>query len=474
MKTLSKNHGLGVLNPLALATGLALALTAVPAGAQSGAISGHVTVGQTGVGARNTYNRTENIVFSRGGTTYASDVTGNGYTANFAVGYTNMGWLVAPGTGPFPAAKGAFQTGSGYLVVPNATNTLNPLPITVMAWVNTTNTTGPILGKVVGNPNASGYLLMVYQGNASAVYWGSSGNYVDWSSGTTTISDGAWHQIAYTVDASGGKLYVDGTLQATKGWTGTARSCGVTLPLYFGATDAQRTGAAGWSYLPGSLLSEASLWSTALNASQIAGYLNQGPAGTETNLLAYWPLASALVGATTAADGSYTNSGLYSNVGQVSLSASYLGAPCVPASQLAAVGATNVNFVELTALVNPLGATNVQATSATLYGPVVPLFPGATNSAATFNYGPTTNYGFSVVATTNLPGGNLTLDGVANADGTFVFENVERVAGHRVEHQWHAVFQTGRERWGRRRVLELDFEQHRPAGQPVVPLGLCL
>jgi hypothetical protein len=46
-----------------------------------------------------------------------------------------------------------------------------------------------------------------------------------------SVADGYWHHAAMTVDASGGKLYVDGVLAGSSVWVGTAGGCSTTEPL---------------------------------------------------------------------------------------------------------------------------------------------------------------------------------------------------------------------------------------------------
>src|SRR5206468_1468610 len=51
---------------------------------------------------------------------------------------------------------------------------------------------------------------------------------------TGGYADNQWHQVAFVVDASGGRLYVDGVSRATRGWTGTPGAPTTTLPLQVG------------------------------------------------------------------------------------------------------------------------------------------------------------------------------------------------------------------------------------------------
>jgi hypothetical protein len=104
---------------------------------------------------------------------------------------------------------------------------LNAYPLTVAAWIKTTSQelTQGIISKNVSS-EFNGYNLLVHEGRLRAWYFrdGTSGNsvygaYPGLDGGP--VADGQWHHVAFTVDASGGKLYVDGLLRASRPWLGT-------------------------------------------------------------------------------------------------------------------------------------------------------------------------------------------------------------------------------------------------------------
>ncbi|MFX8852561.1 LamG-like jellyroll fold domain-containing protein, partial [Acinetobacter baumannii] len=70
-----------------------------------------------------------------------------------------------------------------------------------------------------------------------AWYFRDGSNYV-WDGGLGisggAIADGQWHHIAFTVDNTGGKLYVDGALRSGLPWTGAPGAASTTVPLSFG------------------------------------------------------------------------------------------------------------------------------------------------------------------------------------------------------------------------------------------------
>src|SRR5439155_6919841 len=71
-----------------------------------------------------------------------------------------------------------------------------------------------------------------------ALYIKDSTNYVDDGSAcplaVSGFNDNAWHQVAFVVDATGGKLYVDGSLRASLGWTGTPGATTTSQELRIG------------------------------------------------------------------------------------------------------------------------------------------------------------------------------------------------------------------------------------------------
>ena len=74
----------------------------------------------------------------------------------------------------------------------------------------------------------NGYQVFFENGHLCAWLFRSSTNFIHDGTGctmrTSGVNDGAWHQVAFVADASGGKLYVDGALKAVQPWTGPAGS----------------------------------------------------------------------------------------------------------------------------------------------------------------------------------------------------------------------------------------------------------
>ncbi|HKQ59672.1 MAG TPA: LamG-like jellyroll fold domain-containing protein [Candidatus Polarisedimenticolaceae bacterium] len=105
---------------------------------------------------------------------------------------------------------------------------LNAYPLSISAWLRTSTTTGRrgIVGKL-HNGSSDGFLLLLVDGRLRALYTRNADDHVgSWPSDLlaadgVTVNDNQWHHVAFVVDAAGGRLYVDGSLRASKAWTGT-------------------------------------------------------------------------------------------------------------------------------------------------------------------------------------------------------------------------------------------------------------
>ncbi|MGH7971835.1 MAG: LamG-like jellyroll fold domain-containing protein, partial [Limisphaerales bacterium] len=168
---------------------------------------------------------------------------------------------------------------------------LDPYPMTITAWVKTQSNGGAGLVTKYISGALNGWQIYLLNGEVRAWYFADSANYV-WDGGDGlnggSIADGLWHQVAFTVDASGGKLYVDGILKASLGWTGKAGACTTRRPLLLGYYPG-----VGPSFLTGTL-DEIALWSTNLSAGQIqAGVYVSGLYDTNAGLVLHLHLDDA-------------------------------------------------------------------------------------------------------------------------------------------------------------------------------------
>ena len=108
--------------------------------------------------------------------------------------------------------------------------------------------------------------------------------------GNTPLSDGNWHHLAMTADASTGtvRIYVDAQLeQSTTTTILGAQGFENALDLYFGASQAPGLFWNGW-------LDEIRIWSFALNQEQIAADQLTQVTGNEPGLLAAWDFENSV------------------------------------------------------------------------------------------------------------------------------------------------------------------------------------
>ncbi len=165
--------------------------------------------------------------------------------------------------------------------IPHA-DVLNAYPITLTAWVRT-RTLAPFAGIVNKyiSSSGNGYQIWSFHGALRAWYFRDSDNYVFYPGDglvAGAINDGLWHHCAFTVDASGGKLYLDGRLNDAHPWTGTPGPATTTTPLRLGYY---------YDYFDGEI-DEVRIWNLALSAAEIQQGMFTRARGTEPGLLAYY------------------------------------------------------------------------------------------------------------------------------------------------------------------------------------------
>lgn len=167
-------------------------------------------------------------------------------------------------------------------------HTYNLLPLTVTAWIKTDRTGGNagIVNKYVAG-SLSGWQMNLINGQLRAFYF-RNGNTNVFGGGDGlnggNVDDGNWHHAAFTVGAGGGKLYVDGLLTSTMGWTGIPAVTTNTVPV--------RLGVYGTSWFAGQL-DEITIWNAELSAEAIASLMTTPPTPAHpqyASLAAHWPL----------------------------------------------------------------------------------------------------------------------------------------------------------------------------------------
>jgi hypothetical protein len=137
-------------------------------------------------------------------------------------------------------------------VLIDADPALNSYPLTIVVSVKTAATgLHGIVNKYF--PGAmNGYQLFTNGGNLCAWYFKDATNSVfDGTNCTLAVpglNDNQWHHVAFVVNASGGALFVDGSLKTTLPWTGTPGPTSSLERLSFG-----RYPQTAAPYLPGTL-----------------------------------------------------------------------------------------------------------------------------------------------------------------------------------------------------------------------------
>jgi hypothetical protein len=215
----------------------------------------------------------------------AADASGNGGTGTLLNGPLRV-----------PGRLGAALSFDGVdesVSVPHAA-VLDAYPITVSLWMSTSaGTLSGLVNKYLPS-SMSGYQVFTSGGNLCAWYFRDAANHVWDGSGCTLatpgFNDGQWHHVAFVVDASGGRLFVDGVLRASRPWTGTpgptTTAQGISLAKYPGTV---------LPCLPGRL-DDVRIYNRALGASEVSSLFNVAPADTTPPVISLVSATSRLGG----------------------------------------------------------------------------------------------------------------------------------------------------------------------------------
>lgn len=178
------------------------------------------------------------------------------------------------------------------------TPALNAFPLTLEAWVKTAQTTGQqgLLNKY-SSGSLNGYQMFLLNGELRAWYFRNSSNHVfgggDGLNGGF-IADGRWHHLAFVVDATGGRLYVDGELRASRAWSGAPGATTTALPFSIGYYNSPVGG-----YFNG-LIDEVRVWNRARSRTELIRDAQAILQGDEPGLIAYYRLDEGRTAATVA------------------------------------------------------------------------------------------------------------------------------------------------------------------------------
>jgi len=200
-----------------------------------------------------------------------------------AFGFCLLVEAINPSTRAETAAGTALKLDgvNDYVAVSNSA-ALNVYPLTIMAWFqgNDFGLDRGLVNKYVAG-SLSGYQIYLHQNRLRAWYFRDAANNIwDGAEGLDAgFVQGGWHHAAFTVDATGGKLYLDGVLMASRPWTGTPGPTTQAQDLQFGRYANNFLN--GW-------IDEVSVWNVALSFNAILGAMNRRLATNETGLLGYW------------------------------------------------------------------------------------------------------------------------------------------------------------------------------------------
>lgn len=177
-------------------------------------------------------------------------------------------------------------TGSGVTITNDPA--FNSLPLTVTFWVQSSGPLAALNGLVTKSTDPSafnGWQVFLSYGQVRASYAVNPSQFVGGPSGLAgpIISDSLWHYVAFTVDATGARLFVDGLPSASGFWTGLAGATQTTSDVHLGsftppATSVPFRGA----------MDEITVWNVALTPAQITANMNASLTGTEPGLIAYY------------------------------------------------------------------------------------------------------------------------------------------------------------------------------------------
>ena len=156
----------------------------------------------------------------------------------------------------------------------NFGNILNQFPITISAWTKTNSTSETLKVDVVNKytaASANGYRLALSSNGISGYYFRVSGSYTNnYDTEYGTVSTNTWYHIAMTVDSSGIKFYINGSLVGSNTWTGTAGAPTTTTNLSLGYYPGNT---AGGQYYDGEI-SQVSIYNKVLTSTEIIKNFN--------------------------------------------------------------------------------------------------------------------------------------------------------------------------------------------------------
>ena len=174
--------------------------------------------------------------------------------------------------------------GSNALVRVAHTTNFNGYPFTVSAWFRTTNGAAVVQGIASKylDGSGNGWVLVVQSGKLRGFNYRSFANYAIDATSAATVSDGFWHHAALTVDAAGGKLFLDGAAIGASAWVGAAGVTTSAEPLFVG-----RYSHSIYPSFSGDI-DEVTYWNRALGTNELNYLKHRQLNGSENGLVGLW------------------------------------------------------------------------------------------------------------------------------------------------------------------------------------------
>ncbi len=231
------------------------------------------------------------------------------------------------GTGTLPPATALHFDGANDSVdIPHSAGQLS-YPFTVEAWVKTTDADGILVSKYVGS-SGNGWQMGMGGGKLTAWFFRPGGAGAIFPTGAgivgaTPINNGTWHHVAFVVDSTGGRLFVDGVSDGFSVWTsGTPGPATTTVPVRLGNETT------GFLYPFAGALDEVRIWAVARSAAELQAYKSAELAVLSPCLVGYYKLNHGTVGGnnagvTTAVDATGNSNGTLNNFALTGLTSNW-------------------------------------------------------------------------------------------------------------------------------------------------------
>lgn len=189
------------------------------------------------------------------------DLSGNGHHG----GVTNTVSYAQDGSGPYRI----FNPSGNWIEVEHD-SILNGMPLSVSAWVYVDGEQSLYASVVDKYSTGSGNGWQIFMDAAEklhAWYFTTSGDIYGGGQGTlltsVSLNDTNWHHVVVVVDTNSGRIYLDGQLDDTEGWTGSPASSTTSHRMAFGVHDF-----GGGTYWNGSL-GPVGIYTNALTTNEI-------------------------------------------------------------------------------------------------------------------------------------------------------------------------------------------------------------